>query len=179
MNNWIFAVVQFLPLSIFMGYAFAQGSPTDDRWLEAFQVGAIAAIVQLLIVLPQRKPANRLILAVNLYLMLGGLSAISRQYWLLQFYGVLKESAIFILILGIGFITTFSTSAGFTAVAGVPKNLARRASFQLLAITVFALAISVVFQGDHVLAGVVPMLCIVVLHQVLRYRLKSVKKGAQ
>ena len=175
MNNWIFAVVQFLPLSIFMGYAFAQGSPTDDRWLEAFQVGAIAAIVQLLIVLPQRRPVNRLILAVNLYLMLGGLSALSRQYWLLRFYGVLKESGIFILILGIGAITTFATSAGFIAVAETPKIPARRASLLLLASAVFALAISVIFRGDHVLAGVLPMLCIVVPHQLLRNRLKSAK----
>ena len=45
--------------------------PTNERWVGAFELAAAAALLQLVIVLPQRRPTNRLILGANLYLLAG------------------------------------------------------------------------------------------------------------
>jgi len=175
-SKWIFALVQFFPLSLFAAYAFRQGPPTDDRWVQAFQVGAVAALLQLLIVLPQHWPANRLILAANLYLLGGGLAALTHQWWFLKFYGVLKESGIFLFMLGVGAVATFASSAGFVAVAGAQQERVRRASLWLLAATVPALVASFLFQGNRIWAAVVPVVVLGVLQRVLVHRLHSAEQ---
>jgi hypothetical protein len=90
MKGWLFALVQFFPLSLFAAYAFWHGQPTNERWVNAFTLGAVAAAVQLLIVARQPRPLNRLMLGANLYLLVGGAAAIARQWWLLNFYGRLN-----------------------------------------------------------------------------------------
>ena len=94
MRSWFIPLVQFLPLSLFATYAFWHGTPTNDRWVEAFKLGAVAAAIQLAIVLPRRQPADRLILAANLYLLAGGLAAFTRQWWFLGWYGLVGPSGI-------------------------------------------------------------------------------------
>jgi len=116
MNTWIFSLIQFFPLSTFATYAFYQGAPSNERWLVAFQLGALLGIIQLAIILPQTKPLNRLVLAGNIYLILGGLAAYFQQWWYLKFYDSLRESAIIMLMLIVGVISTFYSTSGFIAV---------------------------------------------------------------
>ncbi|MDX1556968.1 MAG: hypothetical protein R3212_13130, partial [Xanthomonadales bacterium] len=66
MPKWIFALIQFLPLSLYATYAFWQGAPDELRWQDAFQLASVAAVIQLAIVLPQPRPASRLVLSANL-----------------------------------------------------------------------------------------------------------------
>ena len=87
MRSWFIPLVQFLPLSLFATYASWHGPPADDRWVEAFKLGGISAVIQLGIVLRQRRPADRLMLAANLYLVAGALAAFTRQWWVLGWYG--------------------------------------------------------------------------------------------
>jgi hypothetical protein len=111
-----FAFIQFLPLSLFASYAFWYGAPSNERWVEAFTIGALAAAIQLLIVLSRGRPANRLILGANLYLLVGGIAATARQWWLLGVYGRLTETGIFLSILTVGVLATLLTPAGFVGV---------------------------------------------------------------
>lgn len=171
MPRWIFALLQFLPLSLFATYAFWNGVPDDLRWQRAFQLASVAALVQLAVVLPQPRPASRLVLAANLYLLLGGLAFFAGQWWFLQLYDVLRESAIFIIMLGVGIATTAGSRAGFVAACSVPRAAAVRASLWLLAATALALAVSVVYRGDRYLAAVYPILALAVIHRVLLHRL--------
>lgn len=170
-SPWILALVQFFPLSFFAMYAFWHGAPTDDRWMEAFQWGALAALVQLLIVLPQRQPTNRLILAANLYLLVGGGAVLTHQWWLLQTYEVLREAGIFIAILIVGVVTTFASSAGFIATLG-PQSEVRRASLWLLMAVILTLGMSLVFAGDTTWAAVVPIICLAIFQRVLQVRVR-------
>ncbi len=171
-STWILVFVQFLPLSFFATYAFWHGEPTDDRWMEAFQWGALAALVQLLMVLPQRRPTNRLILAANLYLLVGGGAVLTHQWWLLQTYEVLREAGIFIGILIVGIVTTFASPAGFIATLGTQSEV-RRASFWLLLAVMLALGLSLVFAGDTTWAAVVPIICLAIFHRVLQVRIRA------
>ena len=171
MPRWIFALVQFLPLSLFASYAFWHGAPDDARWQQAFQLASVAALVQLAIVLPQPRPASRLVLAANLYLLLGGLAFFAQQWWFLRLYDSLRESAIFIIMLAVGVVTTLGSRAGFVAACAPPRRAVVRASVWLLFATAVALAISVAYRGDRYLAAVYPIIGLAILQRLLVHRL--------
>lgn len=165
--GWLFALVQFLPLSLFATYAFWNGAPDELRWQQAFEIASLAAIAQLAIVLPQPRPVNRLVLAANLYLMLGGLAFLTRQWWYLQIYDALQESAIFVAMLCVGIGATLFTRSGYAALMHTPRHAVIRASLWLLLATVVALGASAIFRGDRNLAAVLPIICLAVLQRVL------------
>lgn len=169
MTRWIFALVQFFPLSLFATYAFWHGVPTNDRWTEAFQIALLAGLVQLAIVLPQRRPANRLVLAGNLYLILGGLAVLTHQWWYLHLYDALRESAIFVFMLLVGVVATFATPSGFVAALGASREHARQASYWLLLAILLALPASIAFQGSRTYSAVVPIIILAILQRVLAF----------
>jgi hypothetical protein len=169
--------VQFFPLSVFAGYAFRYGVPTNDRWIAAFELAAAAALLQLAILLPQRRPTNRLILGANLYLLAGGAAALAHQWWLLEAYGALKESGIFLFMLGVGVVTTFATPSGFIAAVDATRREIRRASLSLLGATAIAVVVALAFQGHRTWAAVVPVIALAVLQRFLRARLPSRATG--
>ena len=171
MPRWIFALVQFLPLSLFASYAFWHGAPDDARWQQAFELASVAALVQLAIVLPQPRPASRLVLAANLYLLLGGLAFFAQQWWFLRLYDSLRESAIFIIMLAVGAATTLGSRAGFVAACAPPRRAVVRASVCLLFATGVALAISIAYRGDRYLAAVYPIIGLAILQRLLVHRL--------
>lgn len=177
MPKWIFALIQFLPLSLFATYAFWHGVPDELRWQHAFQLASVAALIQLAIVLPQPRPVSRLVLAANLYLLLGGLAFFAQQWWFLQLYDTLRESAIFIFMLVVGVATTLGSRAGFVAARSIPRVPVVRASLLLLAATAVALAVSFSYRGDRYLAAVYPIIALAVLQRCLLFRLVR-KHGA-
>lgn len=173
MTDWLRRVFQFFPLSLFATYAFWYGAPTDDRWVGAFKLGAVAALVQLLVVLAQRRPANRLILGANLYLLAAGAAAFTQQWWVLRYFGVLRESGIFLFMLGVGLVATFASPAGFVGVATAPAAEIRKASLLMLVATTGAVALAVTFRGDRTWAAAMPVLALAVLQRTLASRLRG------
>jgi hypothetical protein len=165
--RWIFSLLQFFPLSLFAAYAFWNGAPDDARWQRAFELAAIAAIIQLGILVAQHRPVNRLVLAGNIYLLLGGAAFLTRQWWFLRYYDALRETAIFIVMILTGLITMFATREGYAALPDAPRADAMRASLALLAATAAALGLSIVFRGNRYAAAVLPILALAVLQQVL------------
>jgi len=163
MFKWMFALFQFFPLSIFASFAFFNGMPSNQRWLEAFQLGAMLGVIQLIILLPLSKPLNRLILAGNLYLILGGLAVFYKQWWLLNVYDALRESAILIFMVCVGLISIFSSSAGFIAV----KHSERRFSWWLLFAVIAMLPFAVYFQGQRLYSAILPIIFLAVVQRYL------------
>jgi hypothetical protein len=166
-SSRIRGAVQFLPLMLFGTYAFWHGAPTDDRWLEAFRLGGLAALAHLLSVWRSGRAADRLALGANLYLLVGGLATLAQQWWLLRFYGALQESGIFLFMLGVGAVASFGTTAGFLTVSGAP---ARRASLVMLAATAAALAVSFVFRGHPQVSTGLPIVVLTLLQRALAAR---------
>jgi hypothetical protein len=168
-----FAFIQFLPLSLFASYAFWYGAPSNERWVEAFTIGALAAAIQLLIVLSRGRPANRLVLGANLYLLVGGIAATARQWWLLGVYGRLTETGIFLSILTVGVLATLLTPAGFVGVRGANVQAVRWYSAWLLMATLVATAASVAFRGNRTWSAVVPLIGLALLQRVFARRLSA------
>ena len=169
MPRWIFSLFQFFPLSLFATYAFWHGLPTNERWIEAFQLSAVAGIVQLVIVLPQRFPLNRLVLAGNIYLILGGVAALTGQWWYLQIYDELRESAIFLAMLMVGIVATFATRHGFIGVRGADLEKTRHYSILLLGATAICLLPAVAFAGNRVWSAVMPIIALALLQRYFVY----------
>ena len=169
MSKWIFALIQFLPLSTFATFAFWNGAPSNDRWLEAFQLGALLGLIQLIILLPQKNPLNRLVLAGNIYLILGGLAAFFQQWWYLNIYDSLRESAIIILMVIVGSLTTFASSSGFIAVKGSNRKL----SVYLLLASISMIPFAIIFEGNRTFAAVLPIIFLAILQRYLSYIAKQ------
>jgi len=165
MPRWIFSLFQFFPLSLFAAYAFWRGVPRDDRWIEAFQISAIAGIVQLLIVLPKRIPLNRLVLAGNIYLILGGLASLTGQWWYLQIYEYLRESAIFLFMLVVGIVATFATKHGFVVAQGADLRWTRHYSILLVGATAICFIPALAFEGNRVWSAVMPIIALAALQR--------------
>ncbi|MFT5758367.1 MAG: hypothetical protein ACI9LM_003108 [Alteromonadaceae bacterium] len=164
-------LIQFLPLSLFSSYGFWQNHMSNERWLEAFQLAALAGIIQLIFTYFQQKPINRLILATNFYLICGGLAAFFQQWWYLEIVQSLQESAIFIFMILVGLITTLTNTSGYLAADNLAKNTHRYSSYILLFATFFALFNANAFQGEIVRSAIIPIILLSLLHRYLVFRL--------
>lgn len=171
--RWLFALVQFFPLSLFAAIAWRHGEPDEARWREAFEIAAVAGVLQLLIVLPQSRPVNRLVLAGNLYLIFGGGAFLLQQWWFLRGYDAMREAAIFLWMLLVGAGATAFTRAGFVGALRGDASAIVRASTWLLAATALAGAMSVVFRGDRWWAAIVPIVALAILQRLLVRRVEA------
>lgn len=172
MPRWVLGLLQFLPLSAFATYAYWNGPPDGhERWLGAFMIGAAAAGLQLAVALPRPEPTNRLVLGTNLYLLVGGAAAFTRQWRVLHLYGVLRESAIFVVMLLVGAATTLWSPAGYVGATHRDRRRVRVYSVYLLAVTAGGLATSLAFQGHGRWVVVVPLIALALANRYLVRRL--------
>ena len=170
-------VFQFLPLALFSTYAVWHGTPTPDRWVVAFQLGAVAALIQLVLVMRRPHPPNRLILGANFYLLVGGLAAFTQQWWVLRAYGLLMESGIFLFMLAVGAVATVATPTGFVTATDAPAPRVRTASLVMLAATGAALVASIVFRGDMRWSAWGPVTVLALVERALAQRLREVERA--
>ena len=104
-------------------------------------------------------------MAGNVYLILGGLAAFFQQWWYLQLYDSLRESAIILLMIIIGFITTFASPSGFIAVNGSERKL----SIYLLMATIFTLPLALYFEGNRLYSIVLPIIFLAIFQRYLMF----------
>jgi len=161
---------QFLPISLFSTYAFALGEPSNERWLDAFILAAIVGVIQLVVLVFINKPMSRLILAINCYLILGGLAALFQQWWVLKLYNQGQELSIFIFIIFIGIVTTIISKHGFIAAIGGTKQDTRQASYLLILASLIALFVAYLFQGSITYSAVLPIITLALLQRYLLSR---------
>lgn len=163
----------FIALALFAYLSFGQGPVTDDKLLHAFKVSGILAIAELAFLISRVKPANRLIIGANLWLIAGALAAYLEQWWWLQLYQRSGEASLFVSILIVGLATTWWSPSGFIAKLG-PIAQVRRASLLLLASVLIALALAVYFRGNVEYAAVLPVVALSWLNRLLRHRVNGV-----
>ena len=149
-------LVQFLPLSFFSSYGFWLENTSNDRWLEAFQLAAVLAVFQLSYFYLNKIIMSRLVLSANTYLILGGSAAFFQQWWFLQLYAELQETAIFIIMLMLALLSTRFSKQGFIGIAHSDKTLVQRVSILLLFCVMVALIISITFPRTYSLFNGIP-----------------------
>lgn len=144
-------------------------------------MGAAVAIVQMGIywVLLKRqsfhhRPFNRLMLAVNVYLVTAGFAAFTHHAALLQALRNWQESGLFMVLLLVGLWTIWVTPAGFVGVMqpGRESDI-QRCSIVLLSLTIFALLDSFYFRGQIIFSAIIPFVVISMVMQLFRRRLSK------
>ena len=163
----------FIALALFAYLAFGRGPATDDGFVYAFKVSGLVALGELAFLLGRPKPANRLVLGANIWLIAGAAAAYLELWWWLRIYQQFGEASLFASMLIVGLASTWLSPAGFVAKLG-PTIEVRRASLLLLASVLVALAVAVYFRGNVKLAAVLPVIALSWLNRLLRLRLSGV-----
>ena len=176
MRSAVLAVLEyligFIALALFAYLAFSHGASSDDSFALAFKASALLAVVEIWYLLARAAPVNRLILGANIWLITGGVAAFLEQWWSLRIYQQAGEASLFLAMLLVGLVFTFSSPAGFIAKTG-PKSSVRQASLVLLTAVVCALVVAVFFRGNVKYAAVIPVITLSWLNRLLRHRLPS------
>ena len=163
----------FIALAFFAYLAFGRGPATDEVLIQAFKVSGVFAAAELAFLLSRSKPANRLILGANLWLITAAVAAYSEFWWWLQLYQRFGEASLFMSMLAVGLVSTWISPSGFVAKLG-PTSSVRSASLVLLAAVVVAIAFAVYFRGDVKYAAVLPVIALSWLNRLLRHKLPDV-----
>lgn len=158
----------FLALAVFAYLAFAAGPASDERFVHAFKVASVVALLELVALLAREVPANRLIMGANVWLIVGGAAAFLEQWWLLRIYHHFGEASLFASMLLVGVLAMWRTPAGFVGRVGARRVVLQRSWLLLLAV-VLALAVAVVFRGNVKVAAVLPVIALSWLNRLLRH----------
>ena len=175
MQRAAIAIVEYLlgffSLAVFAAYAFAQGAPTDERWVSAFKLGASIAVIELLVLFYRKALANRLVIGANIWLLVAGVAAFTEQWWVLHGYERFGEASLFTAMLLVGLVST-AVPGGFVAVIG-PRRRVLVASGALFIAVVVALLLAITFRGNIKLAAVLPVIGLSWLNRALQRFAKS------
>ncbi len=163
----------FVALALFAFLAFGRGPATDEGFIHAFKVSGQVATVELAALLLRAKPANRLILGANIWLIAGCLAAYLEFWWWLRVYQQFGEASLFVSMLIVGLASTWLSRSGFVAKLG-PAIEVRRASLLLLASVLAALVVAVYFRGDVKFAAVLPVIALSWFNRLLLLRVTGV-----
>lgn len=168
-----FVCTALIPVMIFVTYGHNGGEPSFDRWVEAFQLGSLAAVVHLVFLATRQEPLNRIVLGGNIYLLAGGIAFISNQVWFLESLDHLQETGLMIAITIVGVLSTIFMQNGFIGVGSADKRGILIFSLCLLAVTVLALVVTMPFRGNPFVAGFLPIVGLIALQKVFALQLKS------
>lgn len=158
----------FLALAVFAYLAFAAGPASDERFVHAFKVASVVALLELVALLAREVPANRLIMGANVWLIVGGAAAFLEQWWLLRIYQHFGEASLFASMLLVGVLAMWRTPAGFVGKVGARRLVLQRSWLLLLAV-VLALVVAVYFRGNVKFAAVLPVIALSWLNRLLRH----------
>ena len=162
----------FVALALFAFLAFGRGPATDDGFVHAFKVSGLFAAVEVAALLLRAKPANRLVLGANIWLIAGCLAAYLELWWWLRLYQQFGEASLFVSMLIVGLASTWLSPSGFVAKLG-PTSEVRRASLLLLASVLAALVVAMYFRGDVKFAAVLPVIALSWFNRLLRLRVTT------
>ena len=174
-RTWLLSIIQLTPLYLFFGYAVWTGEADNSRWIIAYKISSIAALLGFIVLIVKPRPANRFILAIYTYLILGGLAAYSHQWWLLRIYKEHREAALIMTVLVIGIFSTLFSKGGFLGVVTSCQLSRAKASSTLLITTLCCLAFSINFTGNTLLAGYLPFMLLLFVQRYLSNKQSSME----
>ncbi|MGC2310467.1 MAG: hypothetical protein WA432_02515 [Candidatus Babeliaceae bacterium] len=159
--------LRFLPIT-----AFVIIFRWFNNWQYAFLVGAILSLLQILFFLYKKLPFNRFVLAINLFLLTGGLSIFCDITPILLAYERLEQTAVFIWLCIVGLITTICTTRGFINVE-IKNNDHKNVflySLILFIATVLATICSWLLHYNYLASTVIPFVALILLQIYLTKR---------
>lgn len=169
--NWLRGLIQFIPLTVFVSVFRI----TND-WTLAFQVGGATAILQAALLKILRQHSDLVLVGINLFLVIGALAFIAKVEPVLMVYSNFQEATLFLAIFLVALISTATLKRGFIDMQQLPRSEVVRASLFLIAAVVASIFIAIHWSGNLWLAGVLPMILIVVARKKIRQRFSANSK---
>lgn len=159
-------LVQYIPLSAFLAIV-RWSDQTGPNWKLAFVIGGCIALIELFFLLINKKVIDRFIMAINIFLFVGGLGFLFDIHPILNLYDRLMQSALFVSILLVGVVTTLFSIYGFIGVGHPNKQLIRNRSIYLLMASLLACTLSLFFRQDMLFGGTLPFIGLLVSRKML------------
>ena len=160
---------QFVPLTFFVLYASWQGQDSFARWLQAFEYSALLALLQLWLC-RQQQPVNKLMLAANLYLLLGAAASVlqlSLLQWLLDLW---RAQALFVGIALLNLLCLCGHPAGCLSVYPQNRRNGKKASLLLWLASLIAMLPAMLTQWPLLYSAFLPLLLLSLLEKWLSHR---------
>lgn len=164
--------LDFLPLLIFLQIAGHSTASGAAKWMFAFEVAGIVSVLHIAFLIIRSAVANRIALAVDMYLLVGGVASFFSLHSIISLLNSSRECGVLVAICVVGIVTTVFSSAGFVGYRA-HKPAVYTCSIYLLLVTGAAASVSFVWIGHALLAGVLPVLSIVMVNKLLLMRLQK------
>ena len=167
--------LEFVPLILYFTFARAAGADGGGRpWEIAFIVSGILSVVTLIVLTRHNTYIlNRVMLGANLFLISGAVAVILRVSPLLDLYWRTHPAPMFAWVVAAGIGTSLLSPHGFVGTPDPDRQRNRRRSALLLAASLFALGISVFFQGQVLYADILPFIGLFIVNDRLQSRISS------
>lgn len=163
---------QFVPLTFFVLYASWQGQDSFARWLQAFEYSAGLALLQLWLC-RQLRPVNKLMLAANLYLLLGAAASVlqlSELQWLLDLW---RAQALFAGIALLNLLCLCIHPAGCLSAYPHHHRDGQNASLLLWLASLLAMMPAMLTQWSLLYSAFLPLLLLSLLEKWLSRRVSQ------
>ena len=171
----LLSFTEILPLPIFLVYAEIIDKGISEQWLGPYLLSSLLAIIISAYLIKEKVVLNRVILGINLYLCSGTTGLLFNVTWLNHFYGETEAAGMLFWVLGICLIALFHAKGLF-----LPRHcnptIMNKEDAAFIGIVLVACLVSVLFQGNRLLAEIIPFIFIFTSYNIFRSR--SIKKAA-
>lgn len=171
MRAFFLRAVEALPLAVFLLYMAVMDPRAQPEWRAPYYAATALAFIGTVLLLRLGATLNRIYLGIALYFVSGTLALLTRWPWLNEEYGRLEGTAMLYWVLATGLWCTLFNARGYTGV-DAPRATVQRSSWLLLAITVFATAVSQFFVGNRVFSSFLPFIAVFTAHGLIKARLR-------
>jgi hypothetical protein len=167
----ILPILQYFPLSVFLGVARAYDF-SNQGWESAFIWGGIVATLEFMILIPiLGNRLGRLIAGANLFLIFGGLGFYFQLSPFMNFLGFLKEASLLFFVVVVCVIAILATSTGVFETKHSDKQKSYSICFLVGAVAAFAWSLSQ--RGNPLLGGMAPFVFLILFKEFLERRSSS------
>lgn len=167
----LLSLIQFLPLTLFVSVARYHGFE-GDAWALAFQWGAVAAALELAILIPMLgSRMSRLIAGANLFLLVGGAAFYFKISFLLSGLAELGAAGLIVMVGVACGLAFFMTPTGVFEKTFSKTGAEKKYSIYFLIGIVSAFVWSFFNRENTTLGGVFPFIFLIGVKHVLQKRL--------
>jgi len=136
-----------------------------------YLTSSIAALLTTTLLILSRVPLNRLIIAINVYLITGSFILLTKQVWLNQLYRKNEAAGMLAVIIIVCVISLLLSPAGFIGIKSQDRKKVIIFSLYLLVVAQVAFLFSFSFQGNKMYSEYVPFMALFAVQGILKSKM--------
>jgi hypothetical protein len=171
MKAFALRVIEALPLAVFLIYMAVADPREQLEWRAPYYAATALAAAGTLLLWRTGAVFNRIYLGIALYFVSGTLALLTRWPWLNAEYGRLEGTAMLYWVLATGVFFALFSARGYIGVEAAPRAV-RTYSWLLVAITLAATAVSVLYVGNRLFSSFLPFIAVFTAHGIMKAHLR-------